>query len=358
MDWKQLKFWTRPTVIENTGPFTLPETIIEVQPQFVTGVRLVKRKPRARPAFGGRGGEGTTRQVHQIAVGRLEPGTLRPAVHAPNVADPEDLSRKLEGIAAFLRSRSGRWGTTGLLVPDAVVRVTTLTFETLPEAPREAQGLVRWRIRENLPFPAEEARVSYQVTYRDSQRIEVLAVAASNEVMGEYESAVAAVNGDCTLILPSTLAMLPLLPDTDETSGQLIIHWCSGFLTTAVVAGQRLCLWRTRALEVDETSEAVAEASRALASAEDRFQLQVAGVWLCARPPEMNRISADLTLALQRDVRPLTPSVGMASALLAADERALFEGFGAPAAALAANGVGIGINGNSEFSPAALSPEP
>lgn len=329
MNWNQLKAKLRPAVPKRTARFTLPTTIVEIQPDFVAGARLaakIKGSQRPRP------------RLRSIGVAGLEPQTLSPLPDRPNVRQGGELRRALQAVAGVIRNGNGR---SGLLVPDGMVRVSILSFETLPAAPREADTLIRWRMRENLPFPPEEARLSYQVMCPEPQRLEVLAVAAKGEVLAEYETAIEQINGGSALILPATLALLPLLPE--EAGAQLLIHVCSGWITNAVVAGGRLRYWRNRRLgslselTPDQTSrEAASEVARALASSCDRFQIEVERVWLCARPPMVPDLEAELARALSREVSLLAPNSDFGEAL-PDDERILFKRFGAPMAGLLSN---------------------
>src|SRR5262249_32063515 len=156
----------------------------------------------------------------------------------------------------------------------------------------------RWRMKDTLPFPLEEARVSHQVVVRDGERIEVLAVAAKASVLAEYERALEKVCGGPALVLPATLALLPLLPET-QGAGHLLVHLCSGSITSAVTAGNRLRLWRTRQLGRLESSElcrqAQAEAARVMASCRDHLKVEISRVWLCARPAGGSEFCVELS---------------------------------------------------------------
>lgn len=303
--------------------FTLPTVVFEIAPGFVAGARL----------------EGSGRQARRVrcmGVQQLEPHSLEPHPGRPNVANQEEVRRAIREVAAVTGNGTGRFG---LVVPDGAVRVAVLSFETLPEDAREAEALVRWRMRDKLPFAPEEARVSYQVLSRAPGHVEVLAAAARSSVLSEYEAALEPINGGPVLTLPATLALLPLLPDR-EAGGCLLLHVCSRWVTAVLMVKARPCFWRTRELDtaaVEDPAKAVSsEAARVLASARDHLKTELEQAWLCARPPATSELVSAVADAISHQVEVLTPHPEL-DAALSSEERRLFEYFGAPIAGLVSN---------------------
>lgn len=328
MNWDQIKQQLKHRLRLNTpvvtAPFSLPTAVVEIQPDFVAGMRLANKT------------NGSSQRLRSIGVTGLNPGTLVPTANGPNIADGQDLSSALQAVAGTMANGAARYG---LLVPDGAARVSIFSFETLPQNHREAQTLIRWRMKEALPFPLEEARISHQVVVQEAERMEVLAVAAKASVLAEYERALEQAAGPPELVLPATVALLPLLPET-EGKGQLLIHLCSGSITAAVTSGTRLRLWRTRQLGRLDVGEALhqaqAEAARVIASCRDHLKVEIGQVWLCARPPASAEFCAELSRTLGHAIELLKPDAEFAAALTGED-RSLFESFGAPAAGLITN---------------------
>lgn len=331
IDWNQIKERWASLTWSGTAGFALPPVVLEAQPDFVMGARLAGR------ASGNGKGNGSD-PVRRVSVRSLAPGSVRPGPAAANLADSAELVRALRGVTEVIGNGTARFG---LLVPDGMVRVGLLSFETLPADRREADALIRWRMKENLPFPAEEARISYQVVSRETGGIDLVAVAARASVLGEYEAALEEVNGGSAsvLMLPASLALLPLLPESDARP-QALIHVCSGWVTQVVVTGKHVSLWRTR--EVPGTDpvallDGVAtEVSRVLAASRDRQQIEIGRFWLCARPPATPALAAELGRALSREVEVLETDSSLASALPAEEQR-LFGEYGATVAGLISN---------------------
>jgi len=320
MNWENLKERLRGGGQGSFAPFVLPNVVLEVEPDFVAGARL----------------DGSSRQIQRMGVHEVEAGALVPLANRPNMANEPAVRRAVNEVVEKIGNGSGR---LGLLVPDAAVRVGTLVFETLPGDHREAEALVRWKMRETLAYPPEEARVSFQVLARKSNSVELLALAMRSSVLAEYEAALEGVNGGASLTLPATMALLPLLPD-DAGGGQLLVHVCSGSVTTVAVAEDRVRFWRQRSLgraTAEETSQEVArEVARVLATCSDHLQVEISRVWTCARPPGAPRLLAELGRVLGREVLPLEGGPAPATTL-PEPERELFARYGMTFSGLVAN---------------------
>src|SRR5579863_4695860 len=148
IDWNQIKEKWASLKWSGTAGFALPSVVLEAQPDFVVGARLAGRT-------NGNGKGNGSDSVRRISVRSLAAGSIRPGPTAANVADSAELVRALRGVTEVIGNGTARFG---LLVPDGMVRVGLLSFETLPSDRREADTLIRWRMKESLPFPAEEAR--------------------------------------------------------------------------------------------------------------------------------------------------------------------------------------------------------
>lgn len=303
--------------------FTLPSTIVEIEPGFVAGARLEAsgRRPRS---------------LRRMGMRAVEPRALDPVPHRANFANEQEVLLAIRGVREVIGKGNGN---VGLIVPDGTVRVGVLDFETLPEGKKELDALLRWKMRENLPCAPEEARLSFQIVRQEANSVELLVVAAKSSLLAEYEHALEPHGGACALVLPATLALLPLLPDASG-AGQLLLHLCSGSVTSVVLENGRVILWRSRKLDHDAEEEilreATSEVSRVLASSRDRLKLDVGKVWVCARPPLTSDFDRQISSALSVEAGFLTPQAELASAL-PQQERTIYEQFGAAVAGLVSN---------------------
>jgi hypothetical protein len=300
--------------------FVLPHVVFEVEPGFVVGARL---DPRAR-------------SVRRIGARQLENGTVEPFPSRSNVESPDDLREALRGLAQIV----GRpIGSAGLLIPDGAVRVDILGFETLPENRKEADTLVRWRMRENLPCAPEDAQLAWQNLQSKGKNIELFVVAVKQSVLVEYEQALDALNGGLALVLPTTAALLPLIPEGEE-AGQLLLHLCADWLTAVVLEGMRIRSWRTVQLSSTEPAdiarEAGLEAARVAASARDRLQVEIARIHVCDRPRVYPGLMGEIGRLVPGEVIQLAFQQGLGSAL-SDPEQTVFQDFGAVVAGLISN---------------------
>jgi type IV pilus assembly protein PilM len=151
-----------------------------------------------------------------------------------------------------------------LIVPDTVVRVFVLDFDTLPSKPLEAFPVLRFRLRKMVPFDVEHAGLSYQVLVENKNECKVLTAVLPGPILAEYEGAVRAAGYEPGAVLPSSLAALEAI---DSLEAMLIANLSPLALTTSITNGQNLLLYRTLdmpddpRLRVDEVRRGVAVAA-------------------------------------------------------------------------------------------------
>ena len=318
--WARLGGKVRPFRPAKKKKAPLPATVYEVQSGFVMGARL----SRAR------------RKVSRLDVRELDPETLAAVSCLSNIPKPDELRETLRAVEAALGNGKG---PLALLVPDPVVRVSILEFETLPRDVKDQEALIRWKMKPLLPFASEEARLSFDVAHQEPGRLEVAVMAARNSVLAEYEAAVEALGVEVNLVLPATLALVPLLNESPE-KGELLLHVWPGGLTSVVQGGRRIRLWRSQAVRWTSPEGCLAavsqEASRTLAGALDHLKLEISRVSLCVRPPVPEDWIAELGRAIGREVQVLmTAETAMSG--LSPEQAEVLRYFGAPLAGLLAN---------------------
>jgi len=179
-----------------------------------------------------------------VGHGGLAEGALVPGLKAGNIVDRSGVvaavRSALEGVAGRGLERS-RYVT--LVVPDAAARVLLLDFDTLPSKEAETLPVVRFRLKKLLPFDADEAAVSYQVMSSAKDAVRVVAVAMPKDVLAEYEAVVTAAGYMPGAVLPSTLAALAGLDESDAPV--LVVNAGQGSVTTAIVQAGILLLHRS-----------------------------------------------------------------------------------------------------------------
>jgi hypothetical protein len=321
MNWETLKSRLAAKPQARTGHFVMPSVVLDVQPEFVVGARLDVSKG----------------QVRRLAVRELEPGAVDPLSNRPNLAKPEVVRKAIGEVLGAIGTGRGK---VGILVPDSSVRVAILRFETMPRHHEEADALVRWKMSGFLSFPPEEARVSYQLLSQVEGSVELLAMAMRNSILAEYETMVESLATGPVLVLPATAALLPLLPVAPSDGSQVLVHICSGSITSVLTVGEGVSLWRNRLLEGHEANaeeEVAREMARVLATCRDHLKREIENIWMYVRPPASR-------LSFEKEIREATGKsahflAGAAARVtsLPAAEKTTLDGFGMTLAGLLEN---------------------
>ena len=144
------------------------------------------------------------RSLEACAARELAPGSVIPDLVDGNLRQRGAVR---EAVEAALTSVAGRSHDVIAVVPDAVVRVMLLEFDTLPSDSNEAASVVRFRMKKSLPFDVEKARVSYHAQ-KTSDGVRVVAAVALSSVVEDYEAAFRDAGFSPGVVLPSMLAAL------------------------------------------------------------------------------------------------------------------------------------------------------
>lgn len=183
---------------------------------------------------------GKTRgSLESYAIEPLPSGSVMPSPVDANIPQPDAVRSALRRVLSRVPDR----GTPlALLVPDPVVRVFILPFESLPRRADEALPLLRWRLKKSVPFDVEETVVSWMRQSGKDGNLEILTAVARQRILREYEEAVESLGASVNVVLSSTLAALPLLEDRGTT---LLVRMSGKTLATVIVRGGNLCVYRS-----------------------------------------------------------------------------------------------------------------
>jgi type IV pilus assembly protein PilM len=188
------------------------------------------------------------------------PGPGQPAVYAfeplpagaliPNIGEPN--LRAPEVIAAAIRTALGqvspRTRSITVILPDTLVRVFVLDFDTLPSKAAEAIPVLRFRLRKMVPFDVEHAGLTYQILSESKSETKVLAAVIPGPILTEYEAAVRAAGYEPGAVLSSSLAALEAIDSMESVLGANLSALA---LTTSIANGSDLLLYRTLDLPED-----------------------------------------------------------------------------------------------------------
>ena len=227
----------------------------------------------------------------------LAPGALVPAIDATNLRAPDAVSA---AIRSALGEVSARTRAVTLVLPDTLVRVFMLDFDSLPAKAAEAMSVVRFRLRKMVPFDVETAGVSYQVLSQSETECKVLAAIVPGPILAEYEGAVRSAGYEPGAVLSSSLAALEAV---DELEAVMAANLGAHSITTSIANGQDLLLYRTLDLPPDP-AQRVFEIQRSIAVAaayyEDKLGSRPRRLHYAGNEPtaEFARVLADAELSV------------------------------------------------------------
>ena len=231
-----------------------PPAAVEISPEGVLAAALA----------GARSRHGAD-SARAYAFAPLPEGALVPAIDTPNFHAPDAV---VSAIRSALGEVAPHTRAVTLILPDTLIRVFVLDFDSLPTKATEVVSVVRFRLRKMVPFDVEPAGVSYQVLSQGESEYKVLAAVIPGPILAEYESAVHNAGYEPGAVLSSTLAALEV---ADSTHGVLAASLGARSITTTVASGNDLLLYRTLDLPPDPTARA-AEIARSIAVASAYFE--------------------------------------------------------------------------------------
>jgi type IV pilus assembly protein PilM len=245
-------FSKNPITAQSAGR---PPAAIEISPEGVLAA--------ARPAV--RRGASESAQGNVYAFVPLAPGCVVPGMEEPTLRAPEAVTAAIRSALGEISPRSR---AVTVVLPDTLVRVFVLDFDSLPAKPAEAIPVVRFRLRKMVPFEVEHAGVSYQVLAQNESEWKVLVAVVPGPILAEFEAAVRDAGYEPGAVLPSSLAALEAFESIEAT---MAANLSAQAITTTIATGQELLLYRTLDLPQDSAHRS-AEIQRSIAVASAYFE--------------------------------------------------------------------------------------
>jgi type IV pilus assembly protein PilM len=243
-----------------------------------------------------------------------EPG-LAASPSAPNLLKPELYRQALPKLVPPSKNRRP---ATALVIPDYAARIAILDFEEFPAKEEDRRELLRFRLRKSVPFPIDEAQLAYSIQLQNATHVEVLAVAIARPILNEYESILVDAGYRLGLVVPSSIAALPLCGA--ENGLTLLVKAAGPTLSVLLLEKNRICLVRSIDFTGEE-SEFDRPAPRVvlpllqqtLAYCEDQLGQPAARMLLCGFGPETDALGQAAELEFRLPCIPLRSRFGIAS---------------------------------------------
>jgi len=182
--------------------------------------------------------------VTAVSAEALRAGVVTPGLVGPNVHDEAALTDTVKLVVARLDSRVRR---VALVVPDAIARVSLVRLEQLPARRDDLAQLIQWQVKKGVPFPADEAHVSFVPASSGSAGHEFLATVVRAGVVAAYEQACARAGLHAGLVdTASTSAINLRLAGAVPQGDWLLVHVREDACAVAVLRDDRVLFFRSR----------------------------------------------------------------------------------------------------------------
>jgi type IV pilus assembly protein PilM len=217
-----------------------PPVAVEIAANRITAAHVERRGSKA--------------VVSAHATRALPPGALVPSLTGVNAHDRATVAEGLQDVL----DRVGHPRRVGLVVPDAISRVSLVRFEKVPARTPDLDQLVRWQVRKTAPFPIEEAQVSYVPGIREEGAQEFIVSLARREVVLEYESLVAEAGAHAGIVDLSTFNTVNAVlagasPEVPGSADWIVVNVAPDYTSIAILRGRQLIFFRNRLADADGT---------------------------------------------------------------------------------------------------------
>jgi type IV pilus assembly protein PilM len=216
-----------------------PEAAVEIAARHVSAATIGRRG--GRPV------------VSAYAVEPLPEEAVVPSLTAQNIRD----RALVQAAVASALDSVGRPKRVGLIVPDAVAKVSLVRFEQVPARAQDLAQLIRWQVRKAAPFPIEEAQVSFSEAGPVLGGREFLVAVARREVVQEYEGLLAAGGAHTGIVDLSTFNVVNAVlvsSGAPTTEDWLLVNVGAPELASiTILRGSQIIFFRTRGADADGT---------------------------------------------------------------------------------------------------------
>ncbi len=258
-----------------------------------------------------------TRNASTLRVTPFSENVLAVSPVEPNIA-------RLDLIqTAFAKNGNGNGQCrtrAALVIPDYATRMSVLDFDEVPNDEAQRLALVKFRLRKSVPFSIDEAQVSCTVQPKDPQarRFSVLAAAVARPVLEGYENVLQGLGFQTGLVLPSSLAVLPLC-STAPGVLTLLAKLSGNVLSLLLLEDRFLHIVRSVDLSSEENLEderqtlIITLLQQTLAFAEDELNRPVQRLILCGFGATVEQTGMAFEQEFGVSWTPLRSKLGVAS---------------------------------------------
>jgi type IV pilus assembly protein PilM len=184
------------------------------------------------------------------ATERLPDGLVAPSLTTPNLTEKAAVAAAVQRV---LRAVGVSRGRVAVVIPDGAAKVSLVRFEKVPAKAEDLGQLVRWQVRKSVPFPIEQSQVSWTPGVTDANGTDYVVTVARQDIVQDYEQAVAAAGVQVGLVDLATYNLVNLLLAGDAAGTApgdwLLVHVTPDASTMAIVRDGALLLFRHRPVD-------------------------------------------------------------------------------------------------------------
>ncbi len=174
-------------------------------------------------------------------------GVIEPHFSQRNIAK-EDVAKQI--CERALKKAGIEPGPLTLLIPEGGVKVTIFDdFESLPSEPQHVRDLILHKLKKVLPFPSNEAALSYQILRKPPKPI-LLSVVIHNGILAQYYEMISGLGYELGCVdIPSfnLLAAINRMElDRQPDSSMLILNHDRSYISQTLISGGNVVLFRTK----------------------------------------------------------------------------------------------------------------
>jgi type IV pilus assembly protein PilM len=185
------------------------------------------------------------------ATERLPDGLVAPSLTTPNLTEKAAVTAAVQRVLQAVGVSRGR---VAVVVPDGAAKVSVVHFEKVPGKAEDLAQLVRWQVRKSVPFPSEQSQVSWTPGVADPSGVDYVVTVARQDIVADYEEAVAAAGVQVGLVDLASFNLINLLLAGDAAAARgdwLLVHVTPDASTMAIVRDGALLLFRHRSIDGD-----------------------------------------------------------------------------------------------------------
>lgn len=245
--------------------------------------------------------------IRQVASAPLPPGALVPSLTGHNILQS---SVVVQAVGGLLDQMGGRHRRVALAIPDTAAKVSLLPFEELPANTRDLEQLIRLQLRKTVPFPVEDAQVTWAQGGRQEGVTTLVVTAMRRDIVGEYEAVCSAAGLHAGTVDLATFNVMNLALIAGGPGGlpgdTLLVHVTATYASIALMRDGALIFFRTRHADATEPVADVVHQTRMFY--EDRLSGRgFARVLLVASAdvPEREALARNLGTLFEAPVSPL-----------------------------------------------------